>query len=174
MSAPDEAAEALLGNFGTKGEASPESLAVEAELEALRQSGASDEELVRGTVTDYYRIVSAELYTSGWADYDFSGFFPASLTDYSSLAGDVLWTRECSAFYEQNGVLVVNRETSVSFDAVEINGSAARAEGRVHISFSYPELMGVESGEGFSFSVELQKTDGVWLITYIETPPRNY
>ena len=174
MSAPDEAAEALLGNFGTKGEASPESLAVEAELEALRQSGAADEELVRGTVTDYYRIVSAELYTSGWADYDFSGFFPASLTDYSSLAGDVLWTRECSAFYEQNGVLVVNRETSVSFDAVEINGSAARAEGRVHISFSYPELMGVESGEGFSFSVELQKTDGVWLITDIEAPPRNY
>ena len=141
---------------------------------ALVRLGDNDEQQVRETVRIYLMLKSELEYHPGWKEPNFEIFFDTSSDNYASLAADLDYSRGVAEMMAGSGYEVIWDNVTVDFNSVEIDGDRASVDCYCTVQYISSTVGDMLSGVGCQYWIELREVDGIWLLTDLSTPPRNY
>ena len=144
----------------------------DARLQELRGETATDEELIKGTVSLLFDVKCDQLTGTGKEPFDYSNFWAPETGSQNGLQHfeDCITsakerTAKGNAYYYDTGETLTFREVEVS----EQNASVSVHEwfGFKDSRIPYDDVI-TDSGEGRDYRFELMKQDGVWFISEID------
>ena len=152
--------------------ASGASLDADARLQELRGETATDEELIKGTVSLLFDVKCDQLTGTGKEPFDYSNFWApeADKKDGLQYFEDRIALRK--GLLAKNDAYFYDTEEILTFQEVTVSGDRASVSFYEWFKYMdsripYNDII-TDSGEGLDYRFELVKQDGVWYITAID------
>ena len=144
----------------------------DARLRDIRTEAASDEEIIKDTVSLLFNVKCDQLTGTDKKPFDYTDFWApgADKKDGLQYFEDCIDLRK--GILAKNGAYFYDTEEILTFQEVSMSGE--RATVSVYEWFRYMDSMVryndiiTDSGEGLDYRIDLVKQDGVWYITGID------